>query len=183
MSIDAARHVGFVRNVMIGREGLHRQVLLDLFSDAGAEAPRSYISTGNVSFSIPETDLPHLIASVEEGIATIIGRPEEVFVRRIRSLEHLVASDPFAGSPYPDTVERTVSFLPPDADLSTLVLPVESRSGRVCMFATTEEEVLSAGRSVGGRTEGAGGLVERTLGCRITSRAWSTVLRIVENPT
>lgn len=167
---------------MIGREGLHRQVLLDLFSDAGAEAPRSYISTGNVSFSAPEADLPQLIASVEDGIAAVIGRPEEVFVRTIQALEDLAVSDPFADSPYPDTVERTVSFVPPGTDLSALVIPTESRSGRVCMFAATEHEVLSAGRSVGGRTEGAGGLVERTLGARITSRAWSTVRRIINDP-
>ena len=182
MSTDAARHVGFVRNVMIGREGLHRQVLLDLFSDAGAEAPRSYISTGNVSFSATEAELPELISSVEEGIAAVIGRPEEVFVRSIRSLEDLAASDPFVGSPYPETVERTVSFVPPGTDLGALAIPAESRSGRVCMFRATEREVLSAGRRVGGRTEGAGGLVERKLGCRITSRAWSTILRIVDSP-
>ncbi|MGI9528598.1 MAG: DUF1697 domain-containing protein [Acidimicrobiia bacterium] len=182
MSDDSTRHIGFVRNVMIGREGLHRQVLLDLFSNAGAEAPRSYISTGNISFSAPDTELPGLIASVEEGIAGVIGRSEEVFVRRIRSLEQLVASDPFAGSPYPDTVERTVSFVPHGTDLGALALPIESQSGRVCVFAATEHEILSAGRSLGGRTQGAGGFVERTLGCRVTSRAWSTVTRIVDNP-
>ncbi|MGI9528819.1 MAG: DUF1697 domain-containing protein [Acidimicrobiia bacterium] len=183
MTTVAARHVGFVRNVMIGREGLHRQVLLDLFSDAGGQAPRSYISTGNISFSAPESDLPLLIASVEEGIAAVIGRHEEVFVRRISALERIVASDPFAGSPYPDTVERTVSFLPSDIDLSVVSLPVESTSGRVSVFGATKTELFSAGRSVGGRTQGAGGLVERMLGCRITSRAWSTVLRIVDRPS
>ena len=44
------RQAAFVRNVMIGREGLHRQVLLDVVERAGGRAPRSYISTGNVTF-------------------------------------------------------------------------------------------------------------------------------------
>ena len=57
---------------MIGREGLHREVLLDLFDTAGAGTPRSYISTGNVSFSSPATALADIAASVEEGIEASI---------------------------------------------------------------------------------------------------------------
>ena len=176
------RYCAFVRNVMIGREGLHREVLLDLFDSAGAGTPRSYISTGNVSFSSQVTALPDIAASVEEGIDATIGRSEPIFIRPMSHLADLVADDPFADAPYDDAVERTVSFLPADTDPSHLELPLEATSGRVSIFAATTTEILSVGRSVGGRTQGAGGFVERELGCRVTSRAWSTVLSIVDNP-
>lgn len=176
------RYVAFVRNVMIGREGLHRQVLLDCFIDAGAQAPRSYVSTGNVSFSAADAAVPQLAATVEDSIESVIGRREEVFMRSIRSLDRLVESDPFSMSPYPDLVERTVSFVRQGTDLTGLDIPRESPSGRVCIFAATDTEILSAGRKVDGHTEGAGGLVERMLGARVTSRAWSTVTRIANRP-
>lgn len=168
---------------MIGREGLHRQVLLDLFSDAGATAPRSYISTGNISFSAASGAIGQIVETVEQGIEAVIGRREEVYVRSMESLVDLVASTPFTAAPYSDVVERTVTFIPPDTDLRGFEVPIESPSGRVCVFAATEHEILSAGRSVDGRTQGAGGFVERLLGSRVTSRAWSTIERIVNNPT
>jgi len=167
---------------MIGREGLHLQVLLDLFEAAGAGAPRSYISTGNVSFSAADPAVHEIAADVENGIESVIGRREPVYVRTIKSLVEMDVRDPFASTPFPDAIERTVSFVPEGIDPFGLELPVESPSGRLCIFAATHGEVLSVGRRVGGRSQGAGGFVERALECRVTSRAWSTVVRIVDMP-
>ncbi|MFL6239409.1 MAG: hypothetical protein ACJ735_07985 [Actinomycetes bacterium] len=40
------RWVGFVRNIMVGREGMHRDVLLRLLSDARGVDGRSHLATG-----------------------------------------------------------------------------------------------------------------------------------------
>jgi len=47
---DSLRYVALIRNVMIGRAGLDRDALLQIFAGAGAMDPRSHLATGNVSF-------------------------------------------------------------------------------------------------------------------------------------
>lgn len=177
------RQAAFVRNVMIGREGLHRGILFELFAKAGAETPRSYISTGNVSFTAPSADLAAITCHVEKGLAQVIGRREEVFVRSIDYLQGLVASDPFADSPFRNPVERNVSFALAPIDPAALDLPVQSSRGDVSLFAATPAEVFCVARLVDGRTSGSGGLVESTLAQRVTTRSWSTILRITDSPT
>ncbi|NNF87929.1 MAG: DUF1697 domain-containing protein [Acidimicrobiia bacterium] len=174
------RYVGFVRNVMIGREGLHRPVLVEIFRAAGAAEPRSYISTGNISFSAQDKDVSDMTGTVEDRIAEVIGRHEPVFVRSVDYLRDLVASDPFATSPVSDPVDRTVSFT--RDPLGDIELPVWSRRADVALFRATEREVFAVGRLVDGRTSGGGGLVEKTIGQPVTTRSWNTVLRIVADP-
>ncbi len=165
---------------MIGREGLHRTVLLDLFERAGAGAPRSYISTGNVTFAAHRGELDHITRTVEHGIQQIIGRHEPIYVRSIEFLEELVASNPFGASPYPDPYERVVLFTRDPVE--QLELPVESHRADVVVFAATDRELFAVNRLVDGRTSGAGGRIEDLLGARVTSRSWNTVLRIVADP-
>ncbi len=165
---------------MIGREGLHRTVLLDLFADAGADDPRSYISTGNVTFTADCDEVERVAAAVEAGIEHVIGRREELFVRSVASLTELVAEAPFDGSPYPDPYERTVTFLPRPMSLPTL--PLESRRGDVSVFAARAAELFAVNRLIDGRTGGAGGMIEKALGVRVTTRSWNTVLRVETDP-
>ena len=165
---------------MIGREGLHRQVLLDLFTSAGAARPRSYISTGNVTFAAEGGDVEHITSVVERGIEGVIGRREGVYVRSVSDLADIVAAEPFTQAPYSDPYERTVSFLL--QPLGRVDLPIESARHDVVVFAARPAELFAVNRLVDGRTSGAGGLIERVLGQRVTTRSWNTVLRIVADP-
>lgn len=172
------RHVAFVRAVMIGRDGLHRDVLLDLFRSGGAVDPRNHLTTGNVSFTAPADTVPVLVGHVEAGIREIVGRPKLLFVRTVAHLEALVADDPFRAAPFHEPDEREVVVLPDDAP--SIDLPLVSRSGHLTVFASTGHELCSVSRRAGGRQpEAPGGLVERALGVPVTVRAWSTVVKIV----
>ena len=165
---------------MIGREGLHRLVLLDLFEQAGAERPRSYISTGNVSFTADEANVPAITSEVTEGVARVIGRNEGLYVRSISYLESLVATDPFAASPFAEPLDRTISFRLEAGPVPEL--PLMSRRGDAVVFAATPGELFAVSREVDGRTSGAGGMIEKHLGERVTTRGWATVLRVLAQP-
>ena len=165
---------------MIGREGLHRQVLLDLFLDAGAADPRSYISTGNVTFAAEGGDVARIGSVAEDRIEGVIGRREGVYVRSVSHLTDLVSEEPFARAPFSDPYERTVSFL--WEPLDGVDLPIESTRRDVVVFAARSAELFAVNRLVDGRTSGAGGLIERVLEQRVTTRSWNTVLRIVADP-
>jgi uncharacterized protein (DUF1697 family) len=176
-------YVAFVRAVMIGREGLHRQVLLDVFADSGAQRAASYISTGNVSFELADDDqLDELVDTVERGVTGVVGRETEVFVRSIDELSAIHRRQPFAATPFPEFQDAIVIMFR-DRVPERLRLPIESPRGDWVVFAAGPREVFAVVRDVDGRRQSPGGVIERLAGERMTSRAWSTIDRIVTKLT
>src|SRR5687768_9249163 len=93
------RYVGLVRHVMLGREGLHRDVLLRLVDAAGGRSAASHLTTGNLTFDTAPSRLDAVVRRLEDGIAGVIGRHEPVVVREAAWFRDLVAGDPFAAYP------------------------------------------------------------------------------------
>ena len=170
--------VAFVRAVMIGREGLHRSVLLDMFERAGATDAVSYITTGNVSFTCPPELLDDVVETVERDLERLLDRPTPLFVRTPGELVALLDRDPFADEPFEDVVHREVTLVrnrvPGDLDL-----PVESPKGTWSIFAADARHVFSVQRMVDGTTQSPGGAIERLVGEPVTTRAPGTLERIV----
>src|SRR4051794_29681366 len=81
---------------MIGREGLHRDVVLRLLSDAGAANGASHLATGNVTFDAPSREANAIARRFEAGIADVLGRHEPVIIRRLDWLAAFVATEPFS---------------------------------------------------------------------------------------
>ena len=104
------RYVGLVRNVMLGREGLHRDVLLRLVDAAGGRDAASHLATGNLTFDAAPGRLDDVVRRLEDGIAGVIGHREPVVVRTAGWFRDLVAGDPFAAFPL-DRWEIAVAFL------------------------------------------------------------------------
>jgi len=163
---------------MIGREGLHRVWLLDKVAELGGGRPVSFITTGNIAFDVQPDGLDDFVEALEGHVAALIGRHEPVFVRTIEHLHSLVATDPFADTPFgEDAIEQVISFaetpIPEPA-----VMPVVSRRGDACVFRIDGCEAFGVSRMVGSRTSGSGGLVEQLTGQRVTTRSVGTVRRI-----
>jgi uncharacterized protein (DUF1697 family) len=170
------RRVAFVRNVMIGREGLTRDVLLRVFLDAGADAPVSHLATGNVSFGLAGP-CEHLREAVESGLARVLGRPEPVFIRTLAALRREVRKEPFADPPFDDVYERCVSLT--DEHLNGLALPLTNARGDVVVFAVRGREVYSVTRRIDGRAGTPSTLLRRVLTRPFSNRNWNTIEHIV----
>ena len=176
------RYAGFVRAVMLGRDGLHRDVLLECFTRAGAVAPRSYITTGNVTFTAAPSELDDIQDHVEALLADVVDRQTEVFIRSVAYLEDLLDADPFGTSPVDDAVENEVMFLSTPLADDWAAPPLVSTGGHLTIIGATETEVFVAGREIDGRRKGGGGWIERLTGQRMTARAWRTVERVARDP-
>ena len=74
---------------MVGRRGLTRDVLLEIFRAAGARETRSYIATGNFAFNADAASLGEVVAGVETGIEAVLGHREELFIRTVDELRAL----------------------------------------------------------------------------------------------
>jgi uncharacterized protein (DUF1697 family) len=168
------RYVGLVRNVMLGREGLHRDVLLRLVDDAGGRSAESHLTTGNLTFEAAPAQLDAVVRRLEDGIAEVIGRHEPVVVRTAAWIRDLVAGDPFAAFPA-DWWELAVAFLAlRAAPLDPAAVP---RIDGLEAVAVRPHELLIAGlRDV--RRPGATYLLPRPWRDEATTRSWSTVQRL-----
>ncbi|MDW3214812.1 MAG: DUF1697 domain-containing protein [Ilumatobacteraceae bacterium] len=177
--VAARTYVAFVRAVMIGREGLHRPVLLEMFERAGATDPVSYISTGNVSFDVEPDRLDDVVATVESELERLLGRATPLFVRSLDQLRSLLARDPFADAPFDEVYARLVTFLRPEVP-SPLELPMTAPNGDWSVFAATASEVFSVTRAWPDRQpQDPGGVIQRAAGQPVTTRALGTIERLV----
>lgn len=168
------RWVGLVRNVMLGREGVHREVLLGLFEAAGATDVRNHLTTGNVTFDADDGEGVGLY--VEDRLAEILGRHEPVILREQAWLRSFVADDPFTD--YRDgSWELAAGFLPlsdPALDPADLIDPEPT-----VIVGVGERELVTARPREGSRRPDPVSLLELATGSRATGRAWSTLERIV----
>lgn len=168
--------VGLVRNVMLGREGLHREVLLGLIEVAGGTDVRSHLTTGNVTFTAPRARAGVIGRRAEAGLAHVLGRPEPIILREAAWLQHLLQDDPF-GDHRDGTWELEVGFLPldvPSLDPANLGDP-----GRTVLLRVGERELITARPRTGGKRPHVVPLLERATGSRATARGWSTLQKIV----
>jgi uncharacterized protein (DUF1697 family) len=177
VSESPSRHVAFIRNVMIGRAGLHRDVLLGIFAEAGATEPRSHLATGNVSFGWDGDDVSGLIAATQIGIAATMGRFEPVFVRSVATLRSAVQSLPFQPTPIRDVGHRCVTFTETPGHLE---LPLVSPRLDAYIFGTRGTDFVSVTRLVDGRGGNINRMVEKAMSCSATTRNWNTIERIVK---
>jgi len=92
---EDARHAAFIRNIMVGREGLTRSVLLAATARAGGRLPRSYLSTGNITFTTPVANVDRVRRALEDAVRVSSGRREPVFLRSINELRGLAQRDSF----------------------------------------------------------------------------------------
>ena len=166
--------MGFVRNVMLGREGLHRDVLLDIVEAAGATDVRNHLTTGNVTFSA--VDANSVAERAELAIAEVIGRHEPVILRELSWLQDFLDDNPFAPFLYGDW-ELEVGFLPLDAQpLDAAALPDPAPTIVVCVG---EREVATARPREGSRRPHVVPLLEGCTGLKATARGLSTLEKIV----
>ena len=171
--------VGVVRNVMLGREGLSRDVLLDVVRAAGGRDGRSYLTTGNVTFHAAPDELSKVVENIEDGIQQVLGRKEMVAVRSVPWLRGLVAENSFEG--FVDAEwETEVAFLRHDA-------PVVDRnrignSRRTVLVEVRSREVLAARPRTGSARPHVNRLLEQASNSPATARGWSTLQRIAASP-
>lgn len=173
------RFVGFIRAVMVGREGLHREVILDIFRRAGAIDPASHLATGNVSFDLEPPQLVDLQDSVDGALSDVVGRRIEMFVRTVDHLRAIDADTVYGQAPFPDVRERLVTFFHEPPVFEAFEVPGLVQKERTAVLLIDHRDVFSVTREWEGQVGSPGGLFEKASGQRVTTRAWSTIEKIL----
>jgi len=175
------RFAAFFRNLNLGRAGSPTKAqLVAAFETAGAHDVMSVHAHGNVAFSAAGERKARAVAeAANDRLRALCGLDEPVFVRSVKYLTELAAAEPFANAPIDDIHERCVTFLPHDiADLNGLPIVTARRDAEI--FGLVPGQAFSVTRLVGGRPGAVNALLERRLRTRLTSRSWTTVLRMTQ---
>lgn len=172
------RMVAFIRAVMVGREGLHRGVILDIFNRAGAEDPASHLATGNVSFDLDPARIPDLAAEVNAEMTDVVGRKIEVFIRTIDELRKVDVDAIYATAPF-EPKARLVTYFHEPPHLGETEVPGLVQKDRTGLLLIDGCDLYSVARVLDGQEGAPGGLLEKLSGQRVTTRGWGTVEKIL----
>jgi uncharacterized protein (DUF1697 family) len=175
------KFVAFLRNVNLGQpRSPTREQLEAAFLQARADAAASFMSNGTLVFSVSRSRLASGTARrAREILSQVCGLTEPVFIQSFRHLTELAAEDPFAPFATAAIAERCISFFEPKATVR-LELPLESERKDCLVFRASAGLALSITRAVNGKIGYPTPVLEKTLGGPVTTRSWTTILRLVE---
>jgi uncharacterized protein (DUF1697 family) len=175
------KYVAFFRNMNLGRPYCPSKTQFEAaFDAAGAESAQSFLTNGTLVFAArTDAQARTMLATARQTLARVCGLKEPSCLRRLAYLAKLVAEQPFAAVDRGKVYECCVSFM--DAPrIRQPALPLESKRGDVEVIRFTRGEAFSVSREVGKSPGSPTLFLEKLLGAPVTTRAWNTVVRIVE---
>jgi uncharacterized protein (DUF1697 family) len=175
------KHAVFFRNLNLGRPNCPTRAQFEAaFLAAGAVSASSFLTNGTLVFEARnKTAARKVLVRACEALAAESGLREPAFLRSVDRLAELVALDPFAAVDRGSVYEICVSFL--DAKRSALpALPLVSKRQDVEVLHATEGEAFSISRVVGNTPGSPNAFLEKLLGAPASTRAWNTVVRLVD---
>lgn len=107
-----ASQVALLRAVNVGGNKLPMKELKAMAEDAGFEAVRTYIASGNLVFRSEESP-EQARALLEERLKAFFGKPMDVLVRSAAELSELVKRNPYADKPGNRVVVLFLDQAPP----------------------------------------------------------------------
>ena len=175
------KHAAFFRNLNLGRPRCPTRAQFEAaFLAAGADAAASFLTNGTLVFEARnKTAARRVLAQASQIMAAECGLREPGFLRSVDHLAGLVASDPFAGVDRAGVYEVCITFL--GAKRPALpALPLVSKREDVEVLGATAGEAFSLSRVVGSTPGSPNAFLERLLGTPSSTRAWNTVVRLVD---
>jgi uncharacterized protein (DUF1697 family) len=175
------KFAAFFRNLNLGRANCpDRAQFEQAFLDAGADSAASFLVNGTLVYTAPgvaraKAILKAAAADLQAGC----GLAEPGYIRRVDHLAGLVAAEPFAGIDRGSVYECCISFLAPRAP-ALPPLPLQSRRGDIEILQCNGGEVFSLSRKIGNTPGSPNAWLEKTMGLPATTRAWNTIVRLVD---
>lgn len=173
------RYVALLRGINVGGHGTIRMADLKAHFEAfGVTDVATYIQSGNVLFTAPETDLVDLARALEKHLARAFGYADPVFLFSHRELRSAVANNPFEPERLDAEQACYLMFLSgePEAGRREALM---ARQGEEYRFAIAGKVLYyTYAREWAGRRRTID--FEKVLGVAGTARSWKVVAALLE---
>ncbi len=175
------KYAAFFRNLNLGRPKSPSKAQFEVaFMEAGAASASSFLTNGTLVFEAGSAARAHkVLAGASQRMHKSCGLVEPAFLRTLDYLGELVEAGPFSCVDPDSVYERCITFLQTD-NRCLPALPLESKRGDVEVLMFTDGEALSVSRKLGGSPGSPNAFLEKLLGQPASTRAWKTVVRLVE---
>ncbi len=174
-------YAAFLRGINVGgHRAMSMKPLARAFESLGFKEVRTLLASGNVLFRAPATNRARLVGRIEAGLKKTFGGEINVIVRNLDELQALVDSNPFRRIRVTPRTRLFVTFLP-EKPRSRLKIPYPSPDKSFRILRLTEGEVCSL-LTLGpqwSRNLRQMDILEKEFGKKITTRSWSTILRLL----
>jgi uncharacterized protein (DUF1697 family) len=122
-----ASHVALLRGINVGgRNKVPMADLREVVTSLGHTGVSTYIQSGNVLFSTPDTDHAKLAAALESAIEDRFGIWSSVVVLSRDELAQVLAANPYPDEPNPRMVHMVFLSAEPPGELLTRISAAES---------------------------------------------------------
>ncbi len=172
-------YAAFLRGINVGGNTLlPMEELKRAFGTLRFTNVRTVLASGNVLFESPATPVATIEKKIEKALETRLGKKIAVFVRTLDSLQRLAASEPFMKAGVAPQTRLYVTFLPAKPKKSQMWT---NSPGGLQIFRVTPGEVLSMiSLASGARTVDLMQFLGKEFGDRITTRNYTTILRVLK---
>lgn len=179
--MSGMRYAAFFRNLNLGRPHCpDRGGFEATFLTAGARCAASFLTNGTMAFDAASVqDAARVLARAQRQLQQRAGLQEPAFLREMAWLADLVAARPFEGVEQAGLYGCYASFLHRDA-VVPLDAVLKTPRGEVEVVCTSGLEVFSVARQIGKSPGSPNAFLEKLLDLPATTRAWNTVVRLVE---
>lgn len=175
------KFAAFFRNLNLGRPPAPDKAQFEaVFIEAGAGSAASFLVNGTMVFEAPsKRRAAQVMKQAQALLNQANGFEEPAFLRSLDELAALVHSDPFAGLDRASVYEFCITFLHPKFTLPDPA-PKANARGDVQVLACTPTELLTTALKLGASPGSPNLFAEKTFGLPASSRAWNTVVRLVQ---
>jgi uncharacterized protein (DUF1697 family) len=171
------RYISLLRGInLLGHKKIAMAELRALYESLGFKEAKTYIQSGNVIFSAPETDIAALVHKIEKKIKLRLGYDVSVIIRTAEEIRKIVEKNPFAGK---EASKLHLTFLAesPDSFPAAEVDKVRDKAER---YVHSGREIYLFLPNGYGRTKLNNNFFERKLKVTATTRSWRTVIALAE---
>ncbi|MEO8669812.1 MAG: DUF1697 domain-containing protein [Tahibacter sp.] len=179
-----AKFAAFFRNLNLGRTHCpDRPMFESAFLAAGADSAQSFLTNGTMVFVASSTGQARkVLTAASEYLAAACGLKEPAYLRDVEDLREMVRRDPFSAVDRAGVYDCYISFLHPQARLPSDA-PWQSARRDVTAVHVEPGEVFSVVHKVSNSPGSPNAWLEKMLGLPATTRAWNTIVRLVQKHT
>lgn len=170
-------YVALLRGIAPMNPNMRNAKLRQVFEDLGFTNVATVISSGNVIFESPSTDVAALEAMIEQEWPKRLGFTSATIIRTKRQLQDMVASDPFDGMKHSPKQYLTVTFAKKPSVLKKLASQPKEKGFEV--LGERGGAVFAVIDMTSAKTPQMMAWAEKQFGREITTRTWLTVQRIL----
>lgn len=169
------KYVALLRGIAPSGKNMQNDKLRGVLQKLGFTNVQSVISSGNVIFESPLTDVPALESQIEAAWPAQLGFKSTTIVRSLGELKTLESQAPFKGYDHSPKTSLNVTFLKFPAKPGT---QPPAGPGYTVM-AAYDREICVIVDTTAAKTPNYMAKAERAYGTQITTRTWKTVQRII----